>query len=99
MRKWLKDTLLRMAWTFAEVILGFLTVGAGIGDIPWNIALSVAAVAVLGCFLKQVIKFARANLPEQENFNEDEFLEMIDEGEWEDIDEVDESEDTEDTAE
>lgn len=52
---WL-DLLERCIATFAEAMLGFLTVGVAISEVDWLMALSVSGVAtmvtVCKCFMK-----------------------------------------------
>ena len=55
MNEFLTDTLKRMANTFCQSLLGFLTVGMSLTEIEWKTALSVSLVASLVCVLKQVV--------------------------------------------
>ena len=48
------DTGKRMAWTFAEALLGCITIGQTVTEIAWKHAFSIALVATLVCFLKQI---------------------------------------------
>lgn len=57
----IKDTAYRCAWTFAEAMLGCLAVGQTITEIHWIHALSISAVAVIACLLKQIAKYSKAN--------------------------------------
>lgn len=57
MSKKIIDTIERCLYTFAESMLGFITVGMTLSEIPWSMALSVSAVATLACFLKQTAKY------------------------------------------
>ena len=50
------DLLERSGATFAEAMLGFLTVGAAIEQIDWLMALSVSGVAVMVTLLKCFVK-------------------------------------------
>lgn len=52
-----EDTAKRMAWTFAQALLGCMTVGQAMTDIAWKHAFSIALVAAFICFLKQVVVF------------------------------------------
>lgn len=54
MNEFVKDTLMRCLYTFAEVMLGFVAVGSAFTEIHWGHALSVAGVAVIVCILKQI---------------------------------------------
>ena len=49
------DTAKRCAWTFAQALLGFIAVGQTLTEVKWVHALSVAAVAAIVCFLKQIV--------------------------------------------
>lgn len=60
-KEFLKDTALRCAWTFAEAMLGCLTVGQALTEINWVHALSISAVATIICLLKQIAKFSSTN--------------------------------------
>lgn len=53
-----KDTGNRMAWTFAEAMLGCMSAGQALTDINWVQALSISIVAALISFLKQIAKYA-----------------------------------------
>lgn len=64
MKEFWKDTALRCLWTFAEAMLGFVTIGQAMTDISWKHALSVSAVAVIVCLIKQLGVYARNNVKE-----------------------------------
>lgn len=51
------DTGKRCAWTFAQALLGSIAVGQTVTEIPWKHALSIALVATIACFLKQIMVF------------------------------------------
>lgn len=51
------DTAKRCAWTFAQALLGCMTVGQALTDIAWKHAFSIALVASLICFLKQIVVY------------------------------------------
>lgn len=53
--------LKRALWTFAESMLGFVTVGMAVQDIDWKMALSVSATAVIASLLKSIT----AGMPEE----------------------------------
>ena len=59
-----KDTFYRCLWTAAEVLAGVLVVGQAATDIPWKHTLSIAVIAVLACFVKQVGIYARNHIKE-----------------------------------
>lgn len=61
-----KDTGYRCAWTFAQALLGYITVGQAVTDVNWAQGLSVAFVAALACFLKQIVKHFKGMTVEQE---------------------------------
>ena len=65
-KEFLKDTALRCAWTFAEAMLGCMTVGQALTEINWLHALSISAVATIICLLKQVAKYARTDADDYE---------------------------------
>lgn len=50
------DLLERSVATFAEAMLGFMTVGMAINEINWIMALSVSTVAVIITICKCLIK-------------------------------------------
>lgn len=50
------DLLERSVATFAEAMLGFLTIGMAIEQIDWLMALSVSGVAVMVTVLKCFVK-------------------------------------------
>lgn len=52
-----KDTAKRCAWTFAQALLGCMTVGQALTDIAWKHAFSIALVASFICFLKQIVVY------------------------------------------
>lgn len=101
-KEFLKDTALRCAWTFAEAMLGCVTVGQALTEINWLHALSISAVATIICLLKQIVKFAREHTAEEEyvdlqsTFNFDDIRAMFDVAD--DIEESD-YEEQNDTAE
>lgn len=53
-----KDTGNRMAWTFAQAMLGCMSVGQALTEIKWVHALSISAVAALISFFKQIVKYS-----------------------------------------
>lgn len=61
--KWFKAAGIRALYTFLEVSLGFLTVGACISDINWTMMLSTSCVAALYSIVKSVL----IGLPEVPN--------------------------------
>ena len=61
---WL-DTLYRCAWTGAQCLLGFITVGTSIIEIPWRAALAITATAVAACFIKQVGLYCHRKIKEE----------------------------------
>lgn len=61
-----KDTGYRCAWTFAQALLGYITVGQAVTEVNWIQGLSVAFVAALVCFLKQIVKHFKGLTVEQE---------------------------------
>ena len=62
-----KDTGYRVAWTFAEAMLGCMTIGQAITEINWLHALSISAVAGIATFLKQVVKYSRQHTKREED--------------------------------
>lgn len=70
MKDFLKDTAYRSAYTFAEVILGYLVVGSALEDIGWKHIFSVAFVAMLICILKQVVVYAKKHFNKDYEYNE-----------------------------
>lgn len=60
-KTWWKATLIRAVKTFAECMLGYITIGATISEINWIHALSASAVATLAAVL-----WAVKGLPEVE---------------------------------
>lgn len=83
MRDWIKAALIRAVKTFAESMIGCITVGAAISDINWVHALSVSAVATILSILWSIkglpevdaqrsLELVREGiLPVQESRNED----------------------------
>lgn len=57
--EWIKRAGIRAIWTFAETMLGCITVGQAISEITWLHALSVSTVAAIVSLLKSI-----AGLPE-----------------------------------
>lgn len=57
-------------WTAAEVLMGVLVVGQTITDIAWKHTLSITAVAVLACLIKQIGVYSRNHIKEQYDDNE-----------------------------
>lgn len=51
------DTGKRCAWTFAQALLGCIAVGQTLTEIAWKHAFSIAIVATIACFLKQVMVY------------------------------------------
>jgi len=60
-----KDTFYRCMWTAAEVLAGVIVVGQQITDIHWKHTLSITAVAVLACLIKQIGVYSRNHIKEQ----------------------------------
>ena len=58
------DTAYRCMWTAAEVLLGVILVGQELTDIKWTHTLSITAVAVLACLIKQMGVYARNHIKE-----------------------------------
>ena len=58
------DTAYRCMWTAAEVLLGVILVGQELTDIKWTHTLSITAVAVLVCLIKQMGVYARNHIKE-----------------------------------
>ena len=58
------DTFYRCMWTAAEVLLGVILVGQELTDIKWTHTLSITAVAVLACLIKQMGVYARNHIKE-----------------------------------
>lgn len=54
-KNFIKALLIRAVRTGAQVLLGFITVGAAISDIHWTYALSVTAVAILASALTSIV--------------------------------------------
>ncbi len=52
--KWLKASLIRGVKTFAQTMLGFVTVGLAFSDINWGLAFSVSCVAFLSSILTSI---------------------------------------------
>lgn len=50
------DTLERAVYTFAEAMLGYMTVG-GFSDIDWKHALSVSGVAFIATIFKCILTY------------------------------------------
>ena len=102
LREFLEDTAYRSAWTFAEAMLGCMTIGQEITDIGWTHALSISAVAALAVILKQIIVYAKAHVKErdyqpadiQTSFNDESFLEMVG-SDYEEVNDENENESTE----
>lgn len=53
-QEWIKAAVVRAVKTFAETMLGFVVIGAGMSDIDWIRALSVSAVATIASVLWSV---------------------------------------------
>lgn len=66
MKEWFKAAGLRALYTFAEVMLGFLTVGMAISEVSWVHALSVSVVAAIIALLKSIV-----TLPELKKLDSD----------------------------
>lgn len=66
--KWAKAAGIRALYTFVEVALGYITVGACISDIKWGMMFSVGFVAAIYSLGKSVL----VGLPEVDNDLEDE---------------------------
>ena len=62
-KEFLIAALNRAVWTFAEVFLGFMTVGMTLSEVEWLKGLSVSAVAFIISFLKSIV----VGLPEAQN--------------------------------
>lgn len=73
------DTAYRCLWTFAEAMLGCITIGQTITEIHWVHALSVSAVATLICLLKQIAKKSDTWTDEM---TEEDALKAIEESEY-----------------
>lgn len=58
------DTAYRCLWTAAEVLMGVILVGQTLTDIKWMHTLSITAVAVLACLIKQMGVYARKHIKE-----------------------------------
>ena len=69
-----KDTAYRCLWTFAEAMLGCITIGQTLTEIKWVHALSASAVATIACFLKQIVKLKRGDTYTDEMTEEDALL-------------------------
>lgn len=52
--EWIKKAGIRAIWTFAETMLGFVTVGQAISEITWLHAISVSTVAAIVSLLKSI---------------------------------------------
>lgn len=61
-KEWIKRAGIRAIWTFAETMLGCITVGQAISEITWLHAISVSTVAAIVSLLKSI-----AGLPELKN--------------------------------
>ena len=64
------DTFYRCMWTAAEALAGVLIVGQQIADIHWKHTLSITAVAVLACLIKQIGVYSKNHIKEQYDDNE-----------------------------
>lgn len=58
------DTFYRCMWTAAEVLAGTIVVGQTIADIPWKHTLSITAIAVIACLIKQMGVYAKNHVKE-----------------------------------
>lgn len=54
-REFVKALLIRAVHTGAQVLSGFITVGAALSDINWKYALSVTAVAMIASCIKSIV--------------------------------------------
>ncbi len=54
-KEFLQATFIRALYTFAEVLLGFLAVGASVSEVNWGHALSVSIVATIISILKSIL--------------------------------------------
>ncbi len=64
MTEWFKKAGIRALWTFAEAMLGFISFGMAISEIPWTHALSVSAIAALIALLKSIRGLPELNTPD-----------------------------------
>ena len=56
------DTAYRCMWTAAEVLAGVFIVGKTITDIQWKHTLSITAIAILACLIKQIGVYAKNHI-------------------------------------
>ena len=62
MKDFIKDLVERAVKTFAQVLLGFVSVeGLAFGDVDWLKVLSVAGLATLASILTSIISFNVGN--------------------------------------
>ncbi len=54
-KKFLKALLIRAIRKGAQVLLGFITVGAALSDINWPMAFSVTAVSMIASVLTSIV--------------------------------------------
>lgn len=54
-KAFLEAAFIRALYTFAEVFLGFLAVGASVSEVNWGHALSVSIVATVISILKSIL--------------------------------------------
>ena len=64
------DTAYRCLWTAGECVLGCATIGQALTDIKWMHTLSITAVAVLICLVKQIAVYAKKHIKEEYDDNE-----------------------------
>lgn len=54
-KAFLEAAIIRALYTFAEVFLGFLAVGASVSEVNWGHAFSVSIVATVISILKSIL--------------------------------------------
>lgn len=65
-KEWLRSTIIRCVWTFAETMLALISTMTFIEEIKWKTTLSASALSFLICFLKCIV----TGLPEVNKTNE-----------------------------
>lgn len=70
---WLKAAAIRAVRTFAQTIIGMVTVGQAFIEVNWGYVLSVSGVAALLSVLMSLAGLPEVNeeFPEQDTFNGD----------------------------
>lgn len=65
-KNWLRSTIIRSVWTFAETMLALISTLTFIEEISWRTVLSASTLSAFICFLKCIV----TGLPEvnQNNF-------------------------------